>query len=257
MTTKLITIPFSHFCEKARWALDRAGVSYQEEGHLPMFHFLATYRAGAKRTVPVLVDGKTVVRDSTDIIAWADAQRPGCLIPVAGADDLLAIEDDLDNHFGPATRRWAYFHLLPNKGADRYITEGVPRWERSLLKISRPLAVSYIRRGLKIDEAGVERSRQKIESTFERIEQIIGDGRRYIAGDRFTVADLTFAALAAPVLLPEHHPVQTFGLELFGAAAQDQIRAWRERPAGQFGLRLYADERRAATSPRETRSASA
>ncbi len=245
MTTKLITIPFSHYCEKARWALDHVGVSYEEDGHLPVFHYLATYRAGAKRTVPVLVDGKTVVRDSTDIVAWADAKRPGSLIPVAGAKEVLTIEDDLDNHFGPATRRWAYYHLLPNRDADPHITTGVPRWEKALLGVSRPLAVAYLRRGLKIDAAGVERSRQKIEDTFGRVEQIIGDGRRYFAGDRFTVADLTFAALAAPVLLPDNHPVQRFGLELFGEDAREQIRAWRERPAGQFGLRLYADDRTA------------
>ena len=243
--TKLITIPFSHYCEKARWALDRCGIRYEEDGHLPVFHYVATYRAGAKRSVPVLVDGKTIVRDSTDIIAWADAKRPGALIPIAGAKELLDIEDDLDNHFGPHSRRWAYFHLLPNKAADKHITVGVPRWERSLLKIARPVAVAYLRRGLKVDAAGVERSRKKIESTFDRVEQIIGDGRRYFAGDRFTVADLTFAALAAPIVMPENHPVQTFDLSLFNDAARDQINAWRRRPAGQFALRLYADDRKA------------
>jgi glutathione S-transferase len=247
MTARLITIPFSHFCEKARWALDHCGVAYEEDGHLPVFHYVATYRAGGKRTVPVLVDGDTIVRDSTDIIAWADAKRPGALIPIAGTTDVLAIEDDLDNQFGPATRRWAYYHLLPNRDADRFITAGVPRWEKSLLAISRPLAASYLRRGLKIDDAGVERSRKKIEATFARVEQILGDGRRFIAGERFTVADLTFAALAAPVLLPPNHPKMSFGLELFGAAAREQIEAWRARPAGRFALRLYADHRSAVS----------
>ncbi len=245
MTTKLITIPFSHYCEKARWALDRAGVSYEEDGHLPMFHYLATYRNGGKRTVPVLVadGGKTIVRDSSDIIAWADKHRPGSLIPIAGGEDALAIEDDLDNHFGPATRRWGYYYLLPNRETDKIITAGVPGWERTLLKISRPLAVSFLKRGLKIDAAGVERSRAKIESTFERVGEILGDGRRFLAGDRFTVADLTFAALAAPILLPPNHPVQQFPVELFPAEARDQIEAWRATPAGRFALRLYADER--------------
>src|SRR5262245_10770617 len=96
MTTKLITIPFSHYCEKARWALDRVGVAYKEHGHLPMFHYVESWWTGQNRTVPVLVDGETVVKDSTDIIAWADAKRPGSLIPVAGAEELLALEEDLD-----------------------------------------------------------------------------------------------------------------------------------------------------------------
>ena len=30
----LITIPISHFCEKARWALERAGLPYREERHV-------------------------------------------------------------------------------------------------------------------------------------------------------------------------------------------------------------------------------
>ncbi|HEY5923058.1 MAG TPA: glutathione S-transferase [Kofleriaceae bacterium] len=247
MTAKLITIPFSHYCEKARWALDRVGVAYEERGHLPLFHYFDSLRAARNRTVPVLVDGKTVIKDSTDIIAWADAQRPGSLIPIAGAQNLLAIEDDLDNHFGPHTRRWGYFHLLPNRATDQYITVGVPRWQKSLLGLVRPLAVRFLKRGLKIDEAGVERSRKKIEDTFDRVEQIMGDGRRYFAGDRFTVADLTFAALAAPIVLPPNHPVQTFGPELFGDEARAQINAWRDRPAGQFALRLYADDRTALT----------
>jgi glutathione S-transferase len=243
MTTKLITIGFSHYCEKARWALDRAGVSYEEHAHLPLFHYVESWLSGHNRTVPVLVDGKTVIKDSTEIIAWADAQRPGCLIPISGAQDVLTIEDDLDNHFGPHTRRWGYYHLLPNRDADAHITVGVPRWEKSLLRATRPLAVRFLKRGLKIDAAGVERSRVKIEATFDRVEQIIGDGRRYFAGDRFTVADLTFAALAAPIVLPPNHPVQTFSLDLFPDDARDQINAWRDRPAGQFALRLYADDR--------------
>ncbi len=245
MTTKLITISFSHYCEKARWALDRCGVSYVEEAHLPVFHYLATYRHKAKRTVPVLVDGKTLVLDSTDIVAWADKQRPGSLIPISGADDALTIEDDLDNHFGPATRRWAYFYLLPNRDADPYIVEGAPRWQRTLLSLSRPVAVRYLRRSLKIDQAGVQRSLVKIEETLSRVDQIVTDGRRYLAGDRFTVADLTFAALASPILLPPEHPAQKIPFDLLPPTAREQVEAWRARPSGRFALSLYARERNA------------
>jgi len=245
MTAKLITIAFSHYCEKARWALDRAGIAYTEEAHLPLFHYLANFRNGGKRTVPVLVDGKTVVRDSTDIVAWADRQRPGSMIPVAGADDVLAIEDDLDNHFGPATRRWGYYWLLPNKEADQYVAVGAPKWQVRALKLTRPLAVQALKRSLKIDEAGVERSRKKIEEAFTRIDEIVSDGRRYLTGDRFTVADLTFASLAAPILQPPNHPAQNIPFELFPPQARDEIEAWRARPAGQYALRLYAEDRAA------------
>jgi glutathione S-transferase len=71
----LLTIPFSHYCEKARWALDHARVEYVEEGHVPGFHRLAVRRAkSGKTSVPVLVaDGRTL-DDSSDILACADAK---------------------------------------------------------------------------------------------------------------------------------------------------------------------------------------
>lgn len=43
----LITIPISHFCEKARWALDHAGLSYREHGYPPAVHRLAVRRQGS------------------------------------------------------------------------------------------------------------------------------------------------------------------------------------------------------------------
>jgi glutathione S-transferase len=243
MTARLITIAFSHYCEKARWALDRAGVDYVEEAHLPVFHYAAT-RKWKTRTVPLLIDndGKAI-KDSTDIVAWADRHRPGSMIPVAGGQDELAIEDDLDNHFGPATRRWAYHFLLPDKRADRYIVEGAPKWQQRALKLSRPAAVLFLRRGLKIDAAGVERSRKKIEETMGRVDEILADGRRYLTGDRFTVADLTFASLAAPILFPAGHPVQSVPIDLLPPDGRAEVDAWRARPAGQYALRLYAQDR--------------
>lgn len=47
-TGKLVTICFSHFVDKARWALELAGVQYIEEGYLPMVHFLAPRRTAGK-----------------------------------------------------------------------------------------------------------------------------------------------------------------------------------------------------------------
>ncbi len=241
---RLITIPFSHYCEKARWALERCNVAYEEDGHLPLFHYLATRRAGAKRTVPVLVDGDQLITDSTDIVAWADARKPGTLIPIgATRAEALALEDELDLQLGPATRRWGYFYLLPRKDLDHLITRGVPPWQATALKLMRPLAVALLKRGLKVDAAGAERSRVKIDEVFERIAGRLADGRHYLMGDRFTVADLTFAALAAPVLLPREHPAGLPQPEEFPGAAQAQIATWRGSPAGQFALRIYAEHR--------------
>ena len=54
-TLRLITIAISHYCEKARWALERAGLPYAEEPHAPLLHLWPVWRAGGGDSVPVLV----------------------------------------------------------------------------------------------------------------------------------------------------------------------------------------------------------
>jgi glutathione S-transferase len=245
MATRLITIPFSHYCEKARWALERVGAAYDEDGHLPLFHYLPARRAGGSRTVPILVDGKTVIADSTDIIAWADARDPGALLPPDPVDRAAALqlEDDFDLELGPATRRWMYFQLLHRRDLEHLLLRGVPRWERAALAATRPLAVRFLARSLKIDAAGAERSRQKIEDAFARVGELVGDGRRYLVGNRFSVADLTFAALAAPILLPAGYGAALPAPGDFEGEPRERVAAWRTSPAGRFALRLYDTER--------------
>jgi len=72
---RLITIPISHYCEKARWALERAGLPYREERHVQGIHRMAARRAGGGATVPVLVAGDGVLGQSREILAWVD-RRP-------------------------------------------------------------------------------------------------------------------------------------------------------------------------------------
>src|SRR6476619_6901050 len=72
VVVRLVTIPISHYCEKARWALDRAGVPYREERHVQGIHMLASRRAGGKGTVPVLGTSEGAIGESQEILAWAD-----------------------------------------------------------------------------------------------------------------------------------------------------------------------------------------
>ena len=59
---RFITIPLSHYCEKARWGLDRVALPYREEPHAPLLNRLSG------GTVPILVHGSDRFIDSTDIL---------------------------------------------------------------------------------------------------------------------------------------------------------------------------------------------
>ncbi|MEA2123856.1 MAG: glutathione S-transferase, partial [Solirubrobacteraceae bacterium] len=64
-------------------------------------------------------------------------------------------------------------------------------------------------------------------------------------GDRFTAADLTFAALAAPIVLPPEYGVPLPRLDELPAPMAAVVRELREHPAGKFALEMFRTERRA------------
>lgn len=251
----LITIPISHFCEKARWALDLGHLPFVEDGHLPMFHTMHTRRRGGRST-PVLVTPELTLRDSTDILLWVDARHPGLLYPTDPTlrQEVLSLEDRFDLQLGPHLRRVGYFHLLPHKRvALSIIAQRAPRWELAAVGPLYPLVRKIMQRGLKITPAGAARSTEKVRALFAEVSALLADPqRRYLVGDTFTAADLTFAALAAPLLFPPEHPIRWPAAPdrpASLAALSDELIA---TPAGQFALRLYRDHRIANPGPHET-----
>ena len=242
MSALLVTISFSHYCEKARWALDRAQVPYTEEAHAPLVHFWGTKRRGGSSTPLLrLADGR-LLRESSDIVQYADAQRPGSLLPTEHRAEIDALIRRFDDELGPAVRRIVYYTLFEAGEAMapliRDSTTGLTRAAAPLLGMLLP---PLIKRSLKIDAKGVARSRAKLEPLLSDIEAMLADGRRFLVGDRFTAADLTFAALYSPILVPPEQPVTSRTvLPPSLIRLRDEALA---RPAGQFAARIYREER--------------
>ena len=245
----LITIPISHFCEKARWALDRAGVAYEERPHLQVLHWVAARRAGGGKTVPVLVCGETVLTQSADILAWADSHAPADLRlypdePEQGAE-VRALEADLDARLGPQARVWMYDHMRgQRKLVKQYAPTGVPAWQRLGLPIAYGTVARIIDREFAITSEHAEQALADVRATFDELGRRLEDGRRYLAGERFTAADLTFSALAAAVLMPPQYGVPLPQPDELPPAMGAVVRELREYPAGQHALRMYREERR-------------
>ena len=255
MTLRLVTIGFSHYCEKARWALDLAGLPYVEESHAPLFHVPAALLAGGRRTVPVLVDpsAKAAFTDSTDILLEVDRRAPEVgLYPQDPTlrREVTAFEEALDEGLGPASRRIAYYFLLHGGsvfGRELLASAASPA-TRALVHASYPLLAKGIARSLRADAAGFERSMKRLEESFTevdaRLEEAAREGRSWLFGDRFSAADLTFAALAGPLLAPPEagftFPPATL-LPSEAATLRERLLATR---AGRHAIRTYATLRR-------------
>ena len=242
----LITIRLSHYCEKARWGLDRVAFRYSEEAHVPLLHRLATKRhAGA--SVPVLVDGDRCFTDSSDILAHADAHAGGDVLyprDVALRDEVAAWEKRFDDELGPHVRRWAYDHLLGDrKLLKRVWAEGVPTREARLLPLTIPLTRRLVRSAYRVTPQGAARSLERVRGVFGEVEKALGDGRRFLVGERFTAADLTFAALAAPALFPAECRAAHPTLDAVPEVMRSEVLRFRDTKAGQLALRSFSEER--------------
>jgi glutathione S-transferase len=242
---RLVTIPISHYCEKARWSLARAGIAYREERHVQGIHRIAARRAGGGSTVPVLVTPKRAIGESREILAWVDRRTPlqRRLFPVehAARSEVEALCARFDDELGPKGRRLMYVHLLNDRPlAMRFNNEGVPAWEIRAIHAGWPLFERIIRHVLDIrpgievaDEAAVWRE-------LDFVAALLADGRPYLCGERFSAADLTFAALSAAVVVPPVYGVALPQPQEMKPVTAELVQRARAHPAGAYALSLFA-----------------
>ncbi len=210
---KLHTFSVSHFSEKARWLLDAAGVDYIEEPWVPFFHIAKALRKGGRgaTTVPVLDTGEGYVQDSTRILLWLESNRaPFALLPADPAlrEQVLAVEDRFDR-VGAHVIRHAYSAALDDAAGITAIwsIDATPLQAR-MLRIGYPLLRLAFRSKLKLGNvAAVASSERKFGEALDWLAEQLQDGRRYLVGNQFSAADITAAALLAPLACPDQHPV--------------------------------------------------
>jgi glutathione S-transferase len=244
-------IRFSNFNEKARWALDYKRVPHARRAcdsglHPPVA--LALTR-GEHRTFPLLqIDGRTI-GDSSAIIAELEGRFPEPPLYPADPDQrkhALELEDFFDESYGHEVRRVAFWSLLADDDAGALtMRELAGRLPDPVLRAMLPATRAWLFRYYGISEQSAQRAREKMEAGFERIEAERAGGD-YLVGDRFSVADLTAAALVAPLLMPPEFPWRPrAGLHPAMARLQQEL---GRHPAAEWVRSTYARHRR-ATAP--------
>jgi glutathione S-transferase len=245
---RLVTIPISHYCEKARWVLDRAGIPYREERHVQAIHRIAARRAGGGATVPVLVTPQGVLSESEEILSWVDDHTPTRhrLFPVDPREraEVERLCRRFDEVLGPAGRRLMYVHMLaqPNLML-RFNNQGVPRWEDRALRLGWPLAVRWARRELAIRPGIEAEDEATVWREFDFVAELLADGREQLFGERFGAADLTFAAMSASVVVPPVYGVPLPQPDVLPAQTAKLVERAREHPAGRYAFTLFTERR--------------
>jgi glutathione S-transferase len=240
---ELLSLPYSPWSEKARFALDVRRVPYTVRVYQPLLGE-AALRAKVRRwtgvvTVPVLTtDDGRVLSDSADIARWADDQGEGPQLFPPGHDAAIARFIDLSERGLAAGRALSLTRVLAD---DEALLELLPRRLRRVLGSGgRYVSGAAIRRTLrKYNAAGQDGQshRRSMEEVLEAIRAALG-GPPASGAPRSLLSTFTFADIAASQVLAFVEPPAA-GLKLlpanrrcFGDAALraqfGDLVAWRD-----------------------------
>lgn len=245
---RILSISVSPYCELVRWLLERASAPYQEHCSAPVLYLLANKLNGGSQDVPVFISSEATLINARQAIEYIDARLPLDL-RLYPRDDANRAETErlLDlflDKLGKAVRSFFYSHLLPQKNLSiPVITHGVPLWQRLIVESCYPLIRSSMESHLPAGAALTGPSRQVIELIFTEVNLLLSSGKPYLLGDRVSIADFCFAAMAAPVLLPDQYGSPLPAIESLPEAMQKFSAGLRNTPAGKLALKLYQDHR--------------
>jgi glutathione S-transferase len=202
-------ISFSNYNEKARWALDYKGVPHRRREAPIGLHPLWAWRLGGGRTFPLLMLDGRAIGDSTRIVDELERRHPDPPLYPADPSErarALALEDFFDEELGHDVRRIAMDAVRRDR---RFAAEtalphasGLRRRAFEIALIPMGLAV---RRYYGVNRSSVEQAWRKVGAAIDRFERELQPSG-YLVGERFTVADLTLAALVAPAVVPKRFP---------------------------------------------------
>lgn len=257
----LCVIPFSHYCELSRWALQRAGVEVTEKWALPGLHLFtlptkpkgesvdgadadvdesearAKAKATAKSTPFVLLPGSdgACLRESWDVLDYAGL----------GAAPSPRLKRSLESLAG-ASRVLVYSHVLHSEGFDGIVAQ-CSLVQRTLWfvlggKIKAVMQAKMIR-----GPDNVTASIRDIDAAIVEIEDELQLTDPETHPTTLTPSVLAAASLMQPLVL---HPKylsgsgMTMPLENTPKTFQAEVSSkYRATKLGKFVMRVYDDER--------------
>jgi glutathione S-transferase len=250
---KLIIFPISHFCEKAKWALEYVEIPYIEECYTPVLHrlmFMINKFGGI--SVPIFIskenDKINILTNSSDIILYANLNSKNNKKLLPNDDKMIQeiseLEKLFDERLGPATRQLIYYYVLDNKNlALNLLTNGVSKKQKTLIKYNYFIVKIIMKNYMSISKDDSVEASNIIDEIFGIVESKLSDGRHYLVGNSFSIADLSFASLASPILIPKEFLLYHKNKQHFSQQYLKIVQKYRKTLAGKFALRIYKENR--------------
>ncbi|MEM7506989.1 MAG: glutathione S-transferase domain-containing protein [Pseudomonadota bacterium] len=248
---KLVTLLPSVDVDLGRWLMQLWQFEYEEQPHAPIFHVIALQKLGlGPSDYPALIDGDQITAAIERLVVAYDKKGAISVMPDKEAEpDLYQQVFDLQNGarytMGDGVVNWAYYELMKDKRLvwDSF-THGVPLKERLAVRFGFGKIRDKMMEGLKLDDATAAKGLAAAQAGFDKIDALLADGRRYLAGDRLTLADLAFSTSGAPMVMARGYGGHLPKFEVLPTYLKEIVQGFRDRPAGAFIQRIYDEHRK-------------
>jgi glutathione S-transferase len=248
---KLLEFPHSHYCEKARWALDHKQIPYERVSVMPGRHLQTIGRIAPDTSVPVLLDRDVVIQGSSAIIDYLDRDIPGAPppqgAPLTPRDPeerkrCRALEGEFDAVFGVNLRRALYFHLLPHSAFVRHcFMSRSSRWEQLQFTVMYRFMRNKVEEKYAVTQSEVERGLAEMGNALDYWDGVLLPGE-YLVGGRFTRADLSLSSMLYFVGLPSEFE-SPWPVNPPNSQAEEMIQSLKDRPTLHWVEHIYRTHR--------------
>ena len=245
---ELYVFAISHYCEKARWALDYLSVDYDLRFMAPGEHRKVAARiSGSPSSVPYLVADGELISGSSAIIDWAENRvddEAVKLTPEPGhLNACKEIEQRVDATAGVHIRRYYYSEALvetPNDVRDVFVRD-LALVKGLVMRLAWKRVQEVMIRFMDLGFEQGQESRGIVDQELAWIDKLLKDGRTFLVGDCLSRADISVAAILAPLVLPPEHP--TYRLMEHPPRMARELEEWRDRASLQWVRQIYAKYR--------------
>lgn len=232
----------SHFNEKARWGLDWKSVPHERISLLPGPHMRTMKKLTGATQTPALRDAGQVVAGSTEILEHLEARFPEpALFPSdpAERERALSIVRHWDAEVGPAVRLAKFFEVMEPAYAVGTFAQSKGALTKGFYRVAFGAVGRIMKSKMGIDAESAAAAREVTRGAFDFVAKE-PSASGYLVGDRFTVADLTCAALLMPCVTlaewggPEDAPTEK---------NRAWLAKWAEHPGAAWVRETYRRHR--------------
>ncbi len=237
--------------EIARWILDHNGILYKDQPYMPLISIEVINKLTAQPGIdnsPALVMTDTMLYGADSIVRYYELRcAPHLrLIPEDSTQQLvLNLYGLFTRELSDLVQKYMYARLLPvPKLARSVFNQRAPLGERLRWRLFYPFLRDQLSKDLNLSFNTAEGRLFEIKKIFAQVDALLADGRRYLGGgDKLTIADIAFASVAAPMILPVEFGGIIAQIQQVPEAYRKDIIDLRTTAAGQFLLRVYQEDR--------------